>query len=177
MSYEHIIILLDNLMQKTKEHRDLSEKFINEIKKAFESKTNHRVEITKCIWLELDYGEVYLVNTTKVKGYENEFVKIFSNCFIDLDFSMGAEDRNIADVEAKYFIKNCSKNDKTIIKNYKSSIHRLFIDWKMPLYLREVWPGIYDENGMLIYVPRYRKNFKDEHKSKFKIDTHYFLDF
>jgi hypothetical protein len=47
----------------------------------------------------------------------------------------------------------------------------------MPLFLRDVWPGIYDEKGALIYVPRYRQNFKDEHKSKFKINTQYFLDF
>ena len=47
----------------------------------------------------------------------------------------------------------------------------------MPLFLREIWPGIYDENSNLIYVPRYRKNFKDKHKSKFKIRTEYFTEF
>lgn len=154
LSYETIIILLDKLMQKKKEHKDLSEKFINEIKKAFKTKTNHRVEITQSLWLELDYGEVFLVNGSKVKSYEKVFNKTFKNEFIDLDFSMGADDRNIEDSTAKLIIKNCNKNDKTIIKNYKSSINRLFIDWKLPLFLREVWPGIYDENGNVLYVPR-----------------------
>ena len=177
LNYTQILMLLDSLMQKVNEHRDLSEKFVVEIKKAFETKTNHRVEITKSVWIELDYGDVYLVNAGKIKKYQDNFESTYKNDFIDIDFSGGAEDRNIPLLSGKHVIKNCQKNDKVIIKYYSSTIHRLFIDWKMPLFLREVWPGVYDENGCLLYVPRYRKNFKDEHKSKFKIDTNYFLDF
>ena len=101
----------------------------------------------------------------------------FTNDWIDLNFSMGVEDRGMADLPHEFIIKNCDKNDKLIIKDYTSPVRRLFIDWKMPLFLREIWPGIYDKNGNLLYVPRYRKTFKDEHKSKLKIDTKYFLKF
>ena len=177
LSYKQIVMLLDRLMQKMNEHRDLSEKFITEIKKAFKTKTNHRVEISRSVWLELDYGEIFLVNAKKIKTYKNEFETIYKNEFVDIDFTNGAEDRNIPSLNGKYIIKNCDKNDEIIIKNYTSKVNRLFIDWKTPLFLREIWPGIYDESGNLLYVPRYRKNFKDEHKSKFKIDTSYFLKF
>ena len=175
--YENLIKVFDYFMQKTHEHRDVSEKFVQEIKKAFESNSTQRYEITKSLWLELDYEDVFFVNANTIKSFKFEIERKGNNKFIDIDFSDGADDRGIENLPQKLIIKNCSKNDKLIIKNYSSDIRRLFIDWKMPLYLREVWPGIYDENGQLIYVPRYRKNFKDEHKSKFKINTKYFLEF
>lgn len=177
LSYESLIKILDYFMQQTQEHKDISKKFIKEIRSAFRLKTNLRYEITKSIWLELDYDEVYLVNASRVVNYKFEVSQKGKNDFIEIDFSNGAEDRGIKELPSKFMVKNCSKNDSLIIKDYSSSIRRLFIDWKTPLFLREVWPGIYDENNQLIYVPRYRKNFKDEHKSKFIIDTEYFLKF
>ena len=175
--YEDLLKVFDHFMQKSHEHKDISEKFVQEIKKAFESNSTQRYEITKALWLELDYDDVFFVNASRIKAFEFEIERTGNNEFIDIDFSDGVDDRGIENLPQKLVIKNCSKNDKLIIKNYSSDIRRLFIDWKMPLYLREVWPGIYDENGQLIYVPRYRKNFKDEHKSKFKINTKYFLEF
>ena len=177
LSYEEILFNLDYLMQKTNSHRDISRKFVEEIIKAFSSNVNHEVPITDKILLELDYDEVVFVNSAKLKKYKFEFERFFKNDFIDLDFSEGAEDRGIEAKTEKLIIKNCDLNDKLIIKNYSSSINRLFIDWKMPHYLRKIWPGIYDEKGNLLYVPRYRKNFKDEHKSKFKINTEFFTTF
>ena len=177
LSYEQIVTLLDYWMSKVLEHRNLSEKFIEQIKNGFATKSTQRTKITKSVWLELDYEDVFVVNASKLTPYKFETKSIFKNEWIDLDFSIGAEDRGITKLPNKIIIKNCGKNDKVIIRDYSSQIRRQFIDWKTPLFLREIWPGIYDENGCLIYVPRYRKNFKDEHKSKFKIDTEYFLKF
>ena len=177
MNYEQTVLLLDHFMHLTGKHRDISESYFKEIRKAFKSKTNHREIVTDKLWLELDYETVYLVNAEKVKPYEFLIDKAGSNEFIEVDFSNGAEDRGLDSNIQKFIIKNCCKNDTLIIKDYKSEIRRLFIDWKMPLFLREVWPGIYDGKGKLIYVPRYRENFKDEHKSKFKINTKFFLEF
>lgn len=177
LTYEEILFDIDYLMQRTDCHRDISRKFVDEIKKAFSCNINHEVQITDKILLELDYDEVVFLNSEKLKNYKYEFEKTFQNEFIELDFSEGAEDRGIVNVCQKLIVKNCDLNDELIIKNYCSPINRLFIDWKMPHYLRKIWPGIYDEKGNLLYVPRYRKNFKDEHKSKLKINTEYFTTF
>ena len=177
LDYQYFIKILDHFMLIQNEHRNISEKFFGEIKDAFKNKTNHRFEITKSIWLELDYEEIYIINASRIGGYKFEFINLAKTPFVDIDFSNGASDRGINNNNQKLILKNCDKNDKTIIKNYSCEVRRLFIDWKMPLFLREVWPGIYDENGSLIYVPRYRKNFQDNHKSKFKINTKYFLKF
>ena len=177
LDYEELVLLIDWFMTKTRKHRDLSEKFVGEIKKAFKSKSTHRIEISDSLWLEKDYDNVYFVNPERTKSYENIFVGKFENDFIQIDFSGGAEDRGIDNLIGQFVIKNLDKNEKYIIKDYSSKVNRLFIDWKMPLFLREIWPGIYDKNGKLIYVPRYRKEFEDNHKSKFVIDTKYFTEF
>ena len=177
LSYEEIIFTFDKIMEKTKTHRDISQKFIEEIKKAFKTKTNHKVLLTEKVLLELDYGEVVFVNLEKIHGYEFKFDQTFGNKFLVIDFSKGATDRGIDKKITKFIVKNCAKNDKIIVKNYCSNINRLFIDWKVPHYLREIWPGIYDEQGNLLYVPRYRKNFKDEHQSLLKINIDYFTTF
>ena len=176
-SYEQIVVLLDHYMEMVLEHRNLSEKFVGQIKAGFKTKVNQRIEITKSLWLELDYEDVFLVNGSKIKPYQYKFKTTISNEWIDIDFSKGADDRGIKELSSEITLKNCDKNDKIIIKDYLSQIRRQFIDWKMPLFLREIWPGIYDEKGQLIYVPRYRKNFLDQHKSKFKIRTDYFTEF
>ena len=63
-------------------------------------------------------------------------------------------------------IKPVDKKDKLIINNkYQKTVNRLFIDWKMPLHLREVWPGIYDKDKNLIYTPRYREDYKIDENS------------
>lgn len=177
LDYQQIVFVLDYWMQKVLEHRNLSEKFVEQIKKAFQTKTNHRFKITKSVWLELDYEDVFVINASKVQSYQFESKGVLKNEWLDIDFSSGAKDRNIENLSTEFIVKNCNKNDKLIIKDYFSEIRRLFIDWKMPLFLREIWPGIYTKNGQLLYVPRYRKNFTDNHKSKFKIDTEFFLKF
>jgi len=177
LDYEEIVQLISFYMEKVNEHKDISLKYVNEIKKAFVTKTNLQINITESLMLELDYGEVVFVNKKRLNEYTHLVKSKLETEIFDIDFSGGAEDRGIENLDDEFIVKNCSKNDKLIIKDYSSSIRRLFIDWKMPLYLREVWPGIYDKNGKLLYVPRYRKVFKDEHKSKFKIKIDYFTSF
>lgn len=177
LTYEATVKLLDHYMNKTKIHTDVSKKFFNEIQKAFRSKTNVAFELTDGLRLELDYGDVYLVNRTRLKDYLYRFEGQFKNEIFDIDFEGGAEDRNISKTESKFIVRNIPNNSKVIIKYYSQPINRLFIDWKVPHYLRKVWPGIYDEKGQLLYVPRYRKNFVDNHKSKFVFITKYFTEF
>ena len=177
LQYEDVVSFVNHFMELTKTHRDLSRRFVSEIKKAFRAKSTHRVAITESLWLEKDYDEVYFLNAKKICSYKKQFTETVELPFISVDFSDGAEDRNIVDSKQEFIIKNLDKNDFLIIKDYSCKISRLFIDWKMPLFLREVWPGIYDEKTNLIYVPRFRKNFKEMHKSKFVINTKYFTEF
>ena len=177
MPYSLVVALLDYWMGKVLEHRNLSEKFVTQIKNGFKTKTNQRIKLTKSVYLELDYNDVFIVNASRLNSYSFITKATFKNKWLDIDFSHGAEDRGILELPKECVVKNCDKNDKYRIKDYSSQVRRLFIDWKMPLYLREVWPAIYSNEGKILYIPRYRKDFVDEHKSKFKINTDYFLKF
>lgn len=177
LEYEEFVNLLSFFMEKVEEHRNLSRVFFEEIKKAVKTKKNISFEITPSIILDFSYGDFRVINQKKIKEYCFEFIDKIKTDFIDIDFSQGTEDRKVDLKNKKLILKNCTKNDKFIIKNYSSYISRLFIDWKMPQYLRKIWPGIYDEKGMLIYVPRFRKDFEEKNKSKFVINTKYFEEF
>lgn len=61
------------------------------------------------------------------------------------------------------------------ISNYEVKINRLFIDWKMPKYIRNIWPAIFDKNNNILYIPRYNKDFKKFNRSllNFNIDEIY----
>ena len=177
LSDTEIIQIIDHFMKKLGEHRDISFALVSEIKKAIIAKINWVFEITPSLLLECDYGEVVFVNKRHLQEYRHEFIIKFNNELFTIDFSLGAEDRGIANSNEKLIVKNIDKEEVIQIGGYNKKAKRVFIDWKVPLYLREVWPGIYNESGKLLYVPRYRKNFVDNHKSTFKINTDFFTEF
>lgn len=93
-----------------------------------------------------------------------------------LDFSGGAEDRGIHDEDYPLVVRSALPYDTYVVHGYLESVHRLYSIWKMPMRLRYVWPIFVNKNGKIIYVPRYRQNFSEEHTSilrmKLKDDEH-----
>ena len=73
---------------------------------------------------------------------------------------MDTSDRNIDFDDYPLTIRNIKKSDFVIINGYKAKAQRLLIDWKVPFRKRMVWPVILNKNGEVIYIPRYRKDFK-----------------
>lgn len=175
--YEVIVKILDYYMNIVGEHRDLSRKYIEQIKKAFSDYGNMWFDITESIVLEQNYDIVSVVNKKKLNSYSFVINKKLKNEIFDIDFSESFQDRGIKESDFPLVVKNLSVGDKVKINDYFVDVRRLFIDWKVPHYLRCVWPGIYNSKNELVYVPRYRRNFKDEHKSKFVLRTGYFREF
>ena len=83
----------------------------------------------------------------------------------DLDFSMGAEDRNIKPEDYPITIRTALVHDMYVVHGYLESVHSLYSQWKMPVRLRYVWPIFLNKDGKVIYVPRYRTNFREYHTS------------
>lgn len=177
LSYEKIVKNLSYFMDKKKEHFDLSKSFISEVKKAFKNKVNISFQISPSILLEKDYEKVYLIDSSKFKFYSFDGAVPRKADFIEFDFKNGLEDRGILEDPANLLVQTLNPKDKLQVKDYSSEVRRLFIDWKMPLFLRKIWPGIYSKDGKLLYVPRYRETFEDNHKSVLKIDVKYFTNF
>ncbi len=175
--YQTIIKILDYYMNFVGEHRDLSQKYIEQIKVAFKSYSNMWFSITESIILEKNYGIVSIVNSKKLKDYEYKIDSKFVNNFFEINFETHFDDRGIKASDFPLTIKNVKPGEKIKINDYESDVRRAFIDWKVPHYLRKVWPGVYNSKNELIYVPRYRKDYEDNHKSVFKFRTGYFREF
>ena len=170
---QEIVSAISEFVHSNDEHVDLSKDFINEIRKAIQSDKSYvEINLYKNLFLTREQGLVILVNKDETTDYcyilSNKNAIVDDDLFL-IDFSKGESERNISESDYPLTIKPLSKNDKYTIKNYLKEVRRLFIDWKVPHYLRSCWPGIYNKEGKLIYIPRYRANFIDNHVSKFVI--------
>jgi tRNA(Ile)-lysidine synthase len=79
--------------------------------------------------------------------------------YFSLDFTKDTSDRNISIDDYPLTIRNAKPDDLYRIKDYEKELRRLFIDWKMPASLRNRWPIIINKDGVIVYVPRYQKDF------------------
>ena len=80
-----------------------------------------------------------------------------------------SSDRNITLPDYPITIRNAKSDDVIEILNYSKELRRMFIDWKMPISLRNRWPVILNKDGKIIYVPRYLKDFVIPANSNFYV--------
>lgn len=125
--------------------------------------------------LHLD-GDIYLIKQYDVlllgRNYE-EIVYEYTlekpgklkNDYFELDFSMGAEDRGIHDSDYPITIRTAKPSDRFMVHGYLESVHLLYSTWKMPPRLRGLWPIFINKDGKVVYVPRYRRYFREYHTS------------
>lgn len=173
LSDRDITLVLGTFTESKDQHRNISSSFVKEIRKALvSSKANVVIPIWKNLFISKEYYEVFLVDANEKIDYMyllNDRNSIVEDELFSIDFRYSNSDRKVLDSSFPITIKPISKKDLYQIGNYKCEVKRLFIDWKVPHHLRECWPGIYDKNNKLIYVPRYRMNFVDNHPTKFLI--------
>ena len=169
---QELVFAISEYLEGKEKHKDLSKSFLNEMRKAFTSKKQFiQIQLIDSISIIKDYGEIVMVDERDIPDYNfvvEEGVEINNNLF-DILFYKGESDRNVISGDFPLIIKPVSSNESYKIKGYNSKVNRLFIDWKLPHRYRECWPGIYNKDGKLIYIPRYRKEFVDKHSSKFVI--------
>ena len=87
--------------------------------------------------------------------------------YFSLDFSGNTSGRNVSPEDYPLTIRNARADDAYKIKDYEKEIRRLFIDWKMPVSLRNRWPIIINKDGIIVYVPRYQKDFVPDEDCNF----------
>ena len=94
---------------------------------------------------------------------------VLDTMFFYADFTVSGADRNVTVNDYPLTIRRVNPSDKYKIKDYTVQARRLFIDWKMPLDLRDRWPCIVNCRGEIIYIPRYRANFEKDAKTNFYV--------
>ena len=92
---------------------------------------------------------------------------ILDTPYFFLDFTVDSSNRNVKEDDYPLVIRNAQKDDEYEISGYKKELRRLFIDWKMPESARNRWPIIVNKDGVIVYVPRYQKDFVPEENCNF----------
>ena len=92
---------------------------------------------------------------------------ILDTPYFYLDFTVDSSNRNVKEDDYPITIRNAQKDDEYEISGYKKELRRLFIDWKMPESIRNRWPIIVNKDGVIVYVPRYQKDFVPEENCNF----------
>ena len=161
--------LLNKLARYVNDDIEISSRLCNEIKKALLSdKPNVVVKLKKDFAFLKEY-ESFKFDYLEPVSYE--FVvnlgDVIDNEYLFFDTNLNLEKRNLSQKDFPLTICNPKNGDEVRIKDYKVQIRRLFIDWKMPLSLRERWPIIRNNKNEIVYVPRYQKDFKKENSNEF----------
>ncbi len=145
---------------------------IEEIRKlCLSSEPNLSMRLSDNKFVVKEYDVLVIQNGETPSPYSYSFQKPsrFDCNEFSIDFTKGSEDRHILNTDYPITIRSPHLDDEYCIGDYSCELRRLFIDWKMPARLRNVWPVVVNLHGKIIYVPRYRKNFVDNHISKFEI--------
>lgn len=167
---ENLQLLLILLFEKKGLYYPISQKFVEDFKCILVTKTTWHKKIMDNVYLAIDYGVIGLYI---LKQNHYEFNMNNSNNF----FKINKCSKNYKEIQNKeLIIKNGLKtNEEFTINNITKKVRRCFIDWKVPYVYRLLWPGIYDENGHLLYVPHYQKEVKITKDSLLLFDLNDFL--
>ena len=104
--------------------------------------------------------------------FETIFVKepcVIDNRFLFVDLVKEGPKRKIKNDDYPLTIRTYQKGDRVRILDYEVLVRRLFIDWKMPLHLRKRWPLFVNKDNKIVYIPRYREDFKIENSPNFYV--------
>ena len=142
-----------------------------EIRKIFKSdKANISVDISG-LKLVKSYDSFDLIKDVFEQDFSYEIKEptVLDTEYFYLDFTGDTSNRNVTLNDYPLTIRNAKPEDTYLISGYAKQLRRLFIDWKVPLPLRKRWPVIVNKDGIIIYVPRYQKNFKKEDDCNFYV--------
>ena len=125
----------------------------------------YKEKINNDYFLYFDYGIIQIIKKPKRYTYDFENINEANEVF---RLNKEAENINLILNSFPLTIKPAIEGKTFKVKGHTLKVNREFIYWKMPSYLREVRPGIFDKNGNLIYVPRYQKKVKKNGLLSFK---------
>ena len=144
------------VMDHRQMHRPITQTFLKKVNQVLQSKKpNHVFKLSpQPEWRMMKaYTHFYLVKADWVKPYHFDTPKEP----IDLHLLKLYPNR-LKDIPTSFILRSAQPTDRIKIKDYQKTFRRLAIDWKMPMFLRSIWPVIIDTKQQIIYLPRYQKN-------------------
>ena len=145
-------LLLIELLKSANVFHEISSREASEILKVCKSNTKNRVKkLNQEYSLYYEYGVLSIKKKTPY--YEEKLYDFDSNKFFAINTK--AKNFDLIKDSLPLIIKPVSKNETYVKDNKTFSVNRQFISWKVPISLRDRWPGIYDSKGDLLYVRKY----------------------
>ena len=157
------------LGRKLKNDFIISKKQGDELKKILLSeKPNISVNVDGLCFFK-EYDKLGFREFDEALDYSYDLTEpgILDTPYFYLDFTVDSSNRNVSQDDYPLMIRNARKDDEYEISGYKKELRRLFIDWKMPESLRNRWPIIVNKDDVIVYVPRYQKDFVPEENCNF----------
>lgn len=143
------------------------------IKNNINSKKNSTfMKVVNELYVTKHEDDFYLINILDYKPYEyivNNAKTMYFPHF-DVYFDKEGVIPHIKKSEFPLTIKNASMDEIYVIDGNKKKISRVYIDMKMPRHIRLIWPVVKNKDGDIIYIPRYRKDYKPKPTDLFKIN-------
>lgn len=137
----------------------LSRGATSEIYKAIQKKNgNRKYKLNDTYSFYFEYGYLSL------KRAQTDYFYVVDSPDKSGLFVINSESKNYDLVSDKFplVIKKVNPNERYKYDGKTYKVNRELISWKVPMSLREVWPGIYDKNLNLLYVPHYQKGKIDK---------------
>ena len=159
------------LGRKIKNDFTISKKQGEEIKKILLSdKPNICIEIDGLYFFK-EYDTICFKEKGDYENFEYVLEKpgVLDTPYFHLDFSVDSLRRNVFASDYPLTIRNAKGDDVYQINGYTKELRRLFIDWKMPKSFRNRWPIIINKDGIIVYVPRYQKEFVPDENTNFYV--------
>ena len=163
---EEFQLLLIALLKKKDVFIPISKGRVENLLSVINNKpATYKEKINNDYFLYFDYGIIQIIKKPKRYTYDFENIDEANEVF---RLNKEAENINLILNSFPLTIKPAIEGKTFKVKGHTLKVNREFIYWKMPSYLREVRPGIFDKNGNLIYVPRYQKKVKKNGLLSFK---------
>ena len=89
----------------------------------------------------------------------------FSCEAFELDFTQGAEDRNVHIDDYPLTIRSVLPQDVFSFNGYTVNAKQMLIAAGISERLLHIWPVFLNKEGRIVYIPRYKKGFSEYHKS------------
>ncbi len=89
----------------------------------------------------------------------------FSCEAFELDFTQGAEDRNIHIDDYPLTIRSVLPQDVFSFNGYTVNAKQMLVAAGISERLLHIWPVFLNKEGRIVYIPRYKKGFSEYHKS------------
>jgi len=147
-------------------HFPITHSFLNKIQTVcLSKKPNLRVPLMKGWWFEKAYEDGWVLSKSWVKPFRFQSHSRSSTSSPLIQFHV----KLFPQAFQHSFIRSARGQDQYQIKDYKKTFRRLAIDWKMPLFLREIWPVVTNARGKILMIPRYQKNLANQANNWFEI--------